>query len=187
MPGSTLDYYKFNLSHDHYFSLTENYVFKIGALAGYGNSFGSRFTYVDKDGVTRETSLPPFRNYYAGGIRSVRGFEDYSLSSGPETLDSNGHPLGGAFKVVGGAELIFPLPFLSEESAKNVRMGLFYDIGNVYSSYDTFDAGQLRMSAGVSLIWLSPIGPLTLSLAQPLNDKPGDRTQMFQFAIGTGF
>lgn len=182
VPGSSLEYYKLNLSHDHYFSLTTNYVFKVGALMGYGDSFGKSY-----EANGQEYDLPPFRNYYAGGIRSVRGFEDYSLSSGSDTLDSNGDPLGGAFKLVGGAELIFPLPFLGEESAKNVRMGLFYDVGNVYSSYDAFDAGQLRMSAGVSLIWLSPIGPLTLSLAQPLNDKPGDRTQIFQFAIGTGF
>lgn len=183
VPGSSLEYYKLNLSHDHYLSLSENFVFKLGALIGYGDSYGTSYT----DSSGRTYTLPPFRNYYAGGIRSVRGFEDYSLSSGPDTLDSNGDPLGGAFKLVGGAEVIFPLPFLGEDSAKNVRMSLFYDIGNVYSSYDAFDAGELRMSTGVSLIWLSPIGPLTLSLAQPLNDKPGDRTQMFQFSIGAGF
>ncbi|MEW6765400.1 MAG: outer membrane protein assembly factor BamA [Pseudomonadota bacterium] len=182
-PGSSVEYYKVNLSHDHYLSLSTNYVFKLGASMGYGDTYGK----VYKDGAGDEYNLPPFRNYYAGGIRSVRGFEDYSLSSGSDTLDSNGDPLGGSFKLVGGAELIFPLPFLGEESANNVRMSVFYDVGNVYSSYDTFAADELRMSAGVSVIWLSPIGPLTLSLAQPLNDKPGDRTQVFQFAIGAGF
>ncbi len=183
VPGSSLEYFKFNLSHDHYLSLSENYVFKLGALMGYGETYGKSYT----DASGNEYNLPPFRNYYAGGIRSVRGFEDYSLSSGSDTLDSNNDPLGGSFKLVGGAELIFPLPFLGEESVKNVRMSVFYDIGNVYSSYDSFTADELRMSTGVSLIWLSPIGPLTLSLAQPLNDKPGDRTQVFQFAIGAGF
>jgi len=183
MPGSGLEYYKANLSHDHYFSLTSNYVFKLGAVVGYGDSYGKAYSYVDKDGITRETPLPPFRNYYVGGIRSVRGYEDYSI--GPR--DSEGDPFGGAFKLAGSAELVFPPPFLGEESAKNVRMGLFYDIGSAFSSYDAFDAGELRMSAGVSLIWLSPIGPLTLSFAQPLNEKPGDRTQKFQFAIGAGF
>lgn len=182
-PGSGLEYYKANLSHDHYFSLATNYVFKVGAVAGYGDSYGKAYTYIDQNGVERTTTLPPFKNFYAGGIRSVRGFEDYSL--GPR--DNLGNAMGGAFKLAGTAELIFPLPILGEESAKNVRMGLFYDIGSVFSSYDAFTADELRMSAGVSLIWLSPIGPLTLSLAQPLNDKPGDRTQMFQFAIGAGF
>ncbi|MEW6444460.1 MAG: outer membrane protein assembly factor BamA [Pseudomonadota bacterium] len=183
VPGSSLEYYKLNLSHDHYLSLSTNYVVKLGALLGYGETYGK--AYKDADG--NEYKLPPFRNYYAGGIRSVRGFEDYSLSSSSGTLDSNGDPFGGAFKLVGGAELIFPLPFLGEDSAKNVRMSVFYDVGNVYTSYDAFEAGQLRMSTGVALIWLSPIGPLSLSLAQPLNDKPGDRTQAFQFSVGSSF
>lgn len=182
-PGSGLEYYKFNLNHDQYIDLPGNFVFKARGELGYGESYGDSYSYVDSNGQRHEFPLPPFRNYYAGGIRSVRGYEDYSL--GPR--DEYDDPLGGAFMVTGGAEVIFPVPFLDEDIAKNVRMALFYDVGNVYASYDDFDSGELRMSAGVAMIWLSPIGPLTLSFGQALNEKEGDRTQAFQFSVGTGF
>jgi len=187
VPGSGLEFYKINADYAQYFSVYKNYVLKGYGTVGLGDSYGKSYTYVNNQGVTVETPLPPFKNYYAGGVRSVRGYEDYSLSSGSATLDSNGDPQGGAFKVVGGAEFSAPLPFLGAEVEKNVRLSLFYDVGNVYYDYSSFDSNELRMSVGVSLNWISPIGPLILSYALPFNDQPGDRLQAFQFSVGSGF
>lgn len=187
MPGSGLEFYKINADYAQYFSVYKNYVLKGYGTVGIGDSYGKSYTYVNNQGVTVETPLPPFRNYYAGGVRSVRGYEDFSLSSGPATLDSNGDPQGGAFKVVGGAEFSAPLPFLGPEVEKNVRLSLFYDVGNVYYDYSSFDSNALRMSVGVSLNWISPIGPLILSYAIPFNDQPNDKLQAFQFSVGSGF
>lgn len=187
IPGSGLEFYKINADYTQYFSFYKNYVLKGYGTLGLGDSYGKNYSYVNNQGVTVETPLPPFRNYYAGGVRSVRGYEDYSLSSGATTLDSNGDPQGGAFKVVGGAEFSAPVPFLGAEFEKNVRLSLFYDVGNVYYDYSSFDSNELRMSFGVSLNWISPIGPLILSYAVPFNDKPGDKLQAFQFSVGSGF
>jgi len=187
LPGSGLEFYKINADYAQYFSVYKNFVLKGYGTVGLGDSYGKSYSYVNNQGVTIETPLPPFRNYYAGGVRSVRGYEDFSLSSGPDTIDSNGDPQGGAFKVVGGAEFSAPLPFLGPEVERNVRLSLFYDVGNVYYDYSTFDSNELRMSVGVSLNWISPIGPLILSYAVPFNDQPGDKLQAFQFSVGSGF
>ncbi len=187
MPGSGLEFYKLNADYTQYLSIAKNYVLKGHAMLGYGDSYGKKYTYTNSMGQVVETPLPPFRNYYAGGVRSVRGYQDYSLSSGPGTLDSQGNPMGGAFKTIGSLEFSTPVPFLGQEMEKNVRVSLFYDVGNVYYDASSFDANELRMSTGVSLNWISPIGPLILSYAVPLNDKPGDRLQAFQFSVGAGF
>jgi outer membrane protein insertion porin family len=121
--------------------------------------------------------LPFFEHYFAGGSQSVRGYKSNSL--GPRELDK---ALGGALKVVGGLELIIPPPFTAD--VESFRLSGFFDIGNVFTTAADFDAGELRYSAGIGAIWLSPIGPLTFSLAKALNDKPGDRTQNFQFSLG---
>ena len=93
--------------------------------------------------------------------------------------------LGGAFKTIGTAELIFPPPFTEENNS--FRLGAFFDIGNVFSSVEQFDAAELRYSTGISAIWLSPIGPLTFSLARALNTKFGDQAETFQFSLGALF
>ncbi len=187
MPGSGLEFYKLNADYTQYFTVYKNYVIKGHALVGYGDSYGKKYSYVDNQGRLVETPLPPFRNFYAGGVRSVRGYEDFSLNSGSSTLDSNGDPMGGSFKLVGGAEFSAPLPFLGPEVEKNVRLSVFYDVGNVYYDASSFDSNELRMSFGVSLNWISPIGPLILSYAVPFNDQPGDKLQAFQFSVGSGF
>jgi outer membrane protein insertion porin family len=126
-----------------------------------------------------DTLYPIFKNYYAGGIGSVRGFEPASL--GPR--DTDGYPRGGQAKLVGSAEFMFPLPGAGND--QQVRLFGFTDVGNVFP--DTIDFSDLRVSAGFGLNWLSPLGPLKLSMGWPLRREPGDRTQRFQFQIGTGF
>ncbi|MEW5823925.1 MAG: outer membrane protein assembly factor BamA [Pseudomonadota bacterium] len=174
VPGSGLQYYSAEYDARFYLPVWKNYTVMLRGNVGTADAYGKT-----KDDYGQ---LPPFLNYYAGGIRSVRGFEDYSL--GPR--DSNDAPMGGAFKTVAGAELLFPIPFL-DKYANSVRMSAFYDVGNVYQTASDFDAGELRQSVGVSLAWFSPIGPLSLSIAQPVIKKDIDRVQRFQFSIGAGF
>ena len=169
LPGSTLQYYKLRYVHDRYFPLTRRFALRARGEIGYGAGYGD----------TGE--LPFFANFFAGGIRSVRGYETYSL--GPR--DSNGRPLGGAFLVTGGVELVFPPPF--GQAAQTMRLSAFADAGNVFKDVGGFDAAELRYSVGVTLQWMSPLGPLAFSLAAPLNAREGDDTQAFQFTFGRGF
>lgn len=166
IPGMDLQFYKLGYEHQTFVPLTRQFTLKLNGEVGYGDGFG------DFD------SLPFFENYYAGGVRSVRGFEDNTL--GPR--DSLNEPLGGGFRVVGNVEILFPPPFFTKTNS--FRMSTFLDVGNVYPSYDDFEADELRYSVGVGATWLSPLGALTFSLARPLNDKAGDDTQVFQFTIG---
>lgn len=166
LPGSGLQYYKLGYDQRRYVPLTKDLTLSMHAQLGYGDGYG------DYD------NLPFFENYFAGGVRSVRGFEDNTL--GPK--DSKGNPIGGSVQVVGGAEILFPIPFV--EGTKSFRLGTFFDIGNVYSDVSDFDATELRYSVGVSSLWISPLGPLAISLGFPLNDKSGDNVQNFQFTVG---
>jgi len=126
--------------------------------------------------------MPPWRNFFAGGMKTVRGYKEFSL--GPR--DSNGDPLGGNFRLVGSAEILFPAPFKLME--KTIRVGLFADGGQVYDTRNIgFDFGDMRYSAGVSGFWLSPFGAFGVSLGFALNDKPEDDTEIFQFTFGSAF
>ena len=135
----------------------------------YGKGFGGR-------------PYPLLKNVYAGGIGSVRGFDGGSL--GPRD-SKNGDSLGGAKRVIANAELLLPFPGTQQD--RTLRWFVFADAGNVYSDEESINLGQLRYSAGIGLSWQSPIGPLKISFGKALNAKPQDRTQMFQFQIGTGF
>ena len=169
LPGSDLEYYKLDFKGASYFPINETVTFALKGRLATGDGYG------DTD------ELPFFERFYSGGISSVRGFENNSL--GPR--DSNGDSAGGDFVVNARAELLFPMPFTSD--LKNVRMSAFVDAGNVYDSYDDFDADDIRYSAGVSATWISPLGPFTLSYAKPLNAEDGDEEQKIQFTIGTSF
>lgn len=169
VPGSDLQYYKVNLALQQFVPLTNLFVLEAKSDIGYGDGYG------DFD------EMPFFENFFAGGVRSVRGFEDNSL--GPR--DSVNDPIGGNFKTTGTVQLLFPPPFLTESNA--VRLSLFYDIGNVFAGAGDWSGGDLRMSVGLGATWLSPVGPLAVSIAQPLNDKAGDEVQQFQFTLGAGF
>ena len=168
-PGGDLRFYKVDFDSRLYVPLTKKYTLVLKGRIGYGDAYGDT------------TELPFFENYYAGGPRTVRGYEENSL--GPE--DFFGRALGGNIMLVGNAEVILPVPFLAE--FKSVRLSSFIDAGNVYASQDRFELDQMRMSAGISGIWMSPFGLLSVSIAQPLRDQPGDEVQRFQFNFGTNF
>jgi outer membrane protein insertion porin family len=88
--------------------------------------------------------------------------------------------------VTAGAELIFPIPFV-QKPLKSFRLSSFVDVGNVYDENENFDAGLLRYSMGLSAIWISPFGPVSVSLARPFNEQDNDETEVFQFSVGSTF
>ncbi|UCB54366.1 MAG: outer membrane protein assembly factor BamA [Thiotrichales bacterium] len=179
VPGSDLEYYKLSYDTKFYFAMTQSLTLLLHSDLAYGDGYG------DTD------ELPFFERYFAGGLRTVRAFNTNSL--GPRDIISN-DPIGGNLRVVGGADVIFPIPFM-EKPPNSVRLSAFFDIGNVFldkaptfdSTENGFDASQLRMSTGLSFVWLAPIGPLRFSYGVPLNDVPGDDLRAFQFSIGSFF
>ncbi|TDJ20389.1 MAG: hypothetical protein E2O62_01215 [Gammaproteobacteria bacterium] len=168
--GDSLEYYKISYKTQWYTPIFEDYIFSLKGNIGYGDSYG------DTKG-----GLPFFENFYAGGPKSVRGYEENTL--GPE--DSLGRPLGGNLRLVGSAEVILPVPFFKD--VKSVRIAGFFDAGNVYGNDEDFDASELRYSVGLSGIWVSPFGLVSASIAQPIADQAGDDIQNFQFTFGTSF
>ena len=164
-PLGTLEYYKLTYQYQRYFPITRLLTFMVNGEAGYGDG------YADKP-------LPFFKNYFAGGVTSVRGFKTYTI--GPK--DSNGDPRGGSKKLIGNAELLFPFPGL--ENDKSTRLSLFFDAGMVD---DTYNADAWRYSTGLSVLWVSPFGPLKVSVAAPLKKQNLDKTQAFQFTFGGAF
>ena len=130
------------------------------------------------------TGLPFFENFYAGGTRSVRGFRDNTLGPRSEEIAGyRGQPLGGSLKTVGQIEMVFPKLF----DSKAARVSAFVDFGNVYNGSNNFDAGELRASAGVALLWRAPVGPISISYAYPFKKKDGDEIERLQFTFGGGF
>lgn len=168
--GDSLQFYKVDLRTQWFKDLYKDFVLTLGADIGYGDSYGDT------------TELPFFENFFAGGPRSVRGYLENTL--GPR--DSSNRPLGGDTRIVGNAEVIIPVPFLSAFK-KSVRITGFIDAGNVYGPDDSLDLGDLRYSTGISAIWISPFGAVSASLAQPVNEQSTDRVQNFQFTFGTSF
>lgn len=165
LPGGTLKYYKASYQYQRYFPLTSTYTLMLNGEGGFGDGYGGK-------------PLPFFRNFFAGGVSSVRGFKTFTV--GPK--DSNGDPRGGSRRLVGNAELLFPFPGLEKD--RSVRMSAFVDAGMVG---ETYDAGAFRYSTGIGVLWVSPLGPLKVSVALPLGAEPGDRKQPFQFTIGGVF
>ena len=168
-PGSDLTFYKITFRYQQIIDLTRLFAFRFDTELGYG------------DGYDETQDLPLTKNFFAGGIRSVRAYEANTL--GPR--DSKGQPIGGDRKLTGTLELILPLPFIRDSKA--FRITTFVDAGNVYGPGQDLDLSELRASAGVSGIWVSPFGPLTISIGYPFNDQPGDDIQNFQFTLGTAF
>ena len=169
--GNSLEYYKISYKTQWFTQIYEDYTFSLKGNVGYGDSYSGT-----------EGGLPFFENFYAGGPKSVRGYEENTL--GP--TDSLGRPLGGNLRLVAGAEVILPVPFFRE--VKSVRIAGFFDAGNVYNlKKEDFDVAELRYSVGLSGIWVSPFGLLSASIAQPIADQEDDQIQNFQFTFGTSF
>ena len=181
VPGSDLYFYKIGYRGQRFFPLTQDLTLRLHTDSGFARRFGS-------------TNVVPFyEHYFAGGIGSVRGFESSTL--GPKSTpheddyDQERLPFGGNVKITGGAELIFPVPFVQDQ--RSLRTVLFLDAGNVFDTYcddcPDVSASEIRYSVGVGLSWLTALGPLGFSLGLPLNDESDDDRQVFQFTLGQTF
>ncbi|MGM3276298.1 outer membrane protein assembly factor BamA [Ralstonia sp. 24A2] len=168
VPGGN-EYFRLYYQHQYFYPLSKSFTMAFNNEIGYGRGYGGK-------------DFPIFKNYYAGGIGSVRGYETSTL--GPR--DANGIAIGGASKFVGNVEFIFPLPGSGVD--RTVRLFTFFDYGNVFAeSAQPYKLGDMRYSTGFGLSWLSPIGPLKISMGFPIKRKTQDQTQRFQFQIGTAF
>jgi len=170
IPGSDLEYYKLNFRYLHYIPLGKVTALSLNTSLGYGDGYGDT------------SRLPPFKNYFAGGVRTVRGYDANSL--GPRDTVT-GDPIGGDRMIIGNVELILPNPLETEEGSGSTRVSAFFDFGNVYRN--KVELSELRASTGLSILWLSPVGALSFSYAFPINDQEGDELQAFQFTLGSAF
>jgi outer membrane protein insertion porin family len=168
LPPGNVKYYKLSYQHQWLTPLTRDFTLLLNGDVGIGNGYGGK-------------PLPFFKNFYAGGVSSVRGFKASSL--GPR--DTDGNALGGNRRLVANAEILFPFPGMRND--KSVRMSAFVDAGTVFGEGDKISFGNMRYSAGLAVNWFSPMGPLKFSLAAPLNSKDGDKIERFQFTLGTVF
>jgi len=172
LPGSDLELYKTSYSAEYYKPAIGRSVLLFKHAFSFGDGYGKG-----------QKELPPYEKYTAGGIRSLRGFRSRTLTSDDGTIDSRLTPYGGDLRVTGSLEYILPPP----GNNNNLRFGLFYDFGNVFSDINKFEASELRSSVGISLNWLTPIGALVFSYAEPQQTKSVDNIQRFQFTIGGSF
>jgi outer membrane protein insertion porin family len=211
LPGSTVQYWTFNGEANHYWPIGHGFVLYLDGKVAYGDTYGGK-TYESstEDGIYKagqSVGFPFWMNFYAGGVTDVRGFQDNTLgprvcagtdsTGAPIKAAANGYcsgstysyaqPIGGAFKVLGTTELYLPLPFLKD--INTARVSLFMDVGQAYTNLQSFSAKQLDASAGVSLHWQAPIGPLIISLGFPFRTQPGDSeyTERIQFTFGSQF
>jgi len=189
-PGSEVDYYTLRYDYMQLLPIARQWTIALTSQIAFGDSLG-------KD----TTSLPPYRQFFAGGPDSVRGFTESRL--GPK--DGFGNPYGGNLKVIGRAELLFPVP---DKWRASTRISAFFDIGNVFSQgaainyvgqdgrtpvdYE-FDYNELKQSAGLAIQWFAPLGIFRFSYGIPLNEFKGDgiryadEVERFQFTIGSAF
>jgi outer membrane protein insertion porin family len=161
-------YYRANYQYQQFVPLSKQFTFAVNGELGWGDGLGNR-------------PFPIFKNFYSGGLGSVRGFEPGTL--GPR--DVTGSIVGGPRKVTLNAELLTPFPGAGND--RTLRMFGFADMGNVWSSTEPVKFNEMRASAGVGISWISPVGPLRLAIAQPIRKFAGDRIQRLQFQIGTSF
>ncbi|MGU7773792.1 outer membrane protein assembly factor BamA [Burkholderia sp. MR1-5-21] len=169
-PATSTPYYKADVNAQYYYSFARGFVLGLNFRGGYGNGLGGK-------------PYPIFQNYYAGGIGTVRGYESSSL--GPRDTKT-GDSIGGSKLIVGNIELTVPLPGSGYD--RTLRVFTFVDGGNVWGTEgSSTGANGLRYSYGAGLSWISPIGPLKISLGFPIVRHSDDKYQKFQFQIGTSF
>ena len=191
IPGSDVEYYGINYAYKQYFNIPFPLINRLTMMVKADLAFND--AYGDSIGV------PPYKNFYAGGPDTVRGFKEHRL--GPK--DNYGNPYGGNLLISSQTEFILPIP---GDWANRARFSLFFDIGNVFSTseleffdpegksldYD-FDTGNLKRSYGIAAQWLAPMGLFRFSYAIPVNSKEGtnrfysDETERFQFTVGGAF
>jgi len=165
VPPGELRFYRAQYEMQWFLPVGRENVLQLTGRVGYADGYGDK-------------PLPFYKNFYLGGVGTVRGYEPASI--GPE--DENGDSIGGSRMALASAEFFFPFPGLEKD--RSVRLSAFVDAGMVG---ETYDFGETRASAGVALSWFSPMGPLKISFGMPLNAKDGDEKQSFQFSIGTMF
>ncbi|MBH1965730.1 MAG: outer membrane protein assembly factor BamA [Comamonadaceae bacterium] len=161
-------YVKANYQYQQYIPLSKRYTLAFNGEVGWGKGLGGR-------------PFPVFKNYYSGGLGSVRGYEQSTL--GPR--DVTGAFIGGTRKVTLNTEFITPFPGVGND--RTLRLFGFVDIGGLYGEGEKLSASGLRASTGIGFSWISPLGPLRFAFAVPLRKQPGDRIQRLQFQIGTSF
>ena len=169
MPVGDLRYYKVGYEHQWFYPLSQTFTLMLRGDIGVGDGMSGK-------------PLPFFKNYYAGGVSSVRGYNTSSLGPRDPSDDS---VVGGNRRLVGNAELLFPMPGMAAD--RSVRLGAFVDGGQVFAPGDKIALSDLRYAAGLSVAWNSPVGPLKFSVAWPLNSKSGDNVQRLQFTLGQVF
>lgn len=161
-------YVRANYQYQQYIPLNKQFTIAFNGELGLGKGMNGR-------------PFPVFKNFYSGGLGSVRGFDQGTL--GPR--DVTGASLGGPKKITLNAELIAPFPGAGND--RTLRWFTFVDAGNVYGEDESWELGDMRVSAGLGLSWISPLGPLRIAIAQPVRKFAGDKIQKLQFQIGTSF
>ena len=152
-----------------YLPINKQYTFAFNGDVGLGKGLSGR-------------PFPLFKNFFGGGLGSVRGFEQGSLGERDSVTNAG---LGGAKKFNASFELQAPFPGAGND--RTLRMYAFFDLGNVFGESQPVRFNELRSSAGVGISWISPVGPLRLAFARPIRKFTGDKLQSVQFQIGTAF
>jgi len=171
IPGSKLKYVRATYQYQQYWPLSRTYTLFLNGEAGSESGFGGK-------------QVPFWKNFYVGGIGSVRGFESGSLGPRDNSYGFDTY-LGGTRRLVGNAELLFPMPGIGLD--RSMRLSAFVDAGQVWGSGERITLSEIRASAGFGVTWSSFMGPLKFSIAKPIKSKTDDKTQFFQFQMGTAF
>ena len=161
-------YVKTNYQYQQYVPLSKQYTLAFNGELGWGKGLSGQ-------------PFPVFKNFYSGGLGSVRGFEQATL--GPR--DVTGSFIGGARKITLNTEFITPFPGAGND--RTLRLFGFVDVGALLGEHEKIERDAFRASAGVGVSWISPMGPLRFAFAVPVRKKAGDRIEKFQFQIGTSF
>ena len=167
-PVGDVNFVRVNAQYQQYIPITNRFTLGLNAEVGVGEGLNDK-------------PFPVFKNFYGGGLGSVRVFDQGSLG----VVDPTGAYIGGNRRLNLNAELYVPVPGTGTD--KTLRVFLFADAGNVWAEHEKVDMSTLRSSAGIGLSWISPVGPLKLSYGKPLRKEPKDRIEEFQFQIGTAF
>ncbi len=185
IPGSELEFYRINYAGQIFFPLWGPTVLRLRADLGYGDAYGGTDTF------------PFYKHFFAGGMGSVRGFESNTLgpraTPSPQDQFNDPDPIGGNALIELSAEVVFPLPFIEDQS--QMRSVFFFDAGNVFNTNCPdvsvyclgIEDGELRYSTGIAVTWITGFAPISFALSFPINEKEGDEGEAFQFELGKTF